>query len=97
MELKYYLEQVKGDIVAYEQATEFFVIFDRRDSVWNYMPYSFMVFFHDYIDSIVRIDEEQASSVTNGILPYQKLEAYHKMLNANRSGSSRVTEEISGE
>ena len=89
MELKYYSEQVHGDIVAYEKETEFFVIFNRRDSVWNYMPYSFMVFFHDYIDSIVLIDEAQVASVTNGILPYQKLQEYHDILNSNRSGKPR--------
>ena len=89
MELKYYLEQVKNDVVAYEKATEFFVIFNHRDSVWNNMPYSFMVFMHDYIDSIAEISEKQALSITNGISPYQKLEAYHDMLNFNRTGISR--------
>ena len=85
MELKYYLEQTNNDLVAYEKATEFFVIFNRRDSVWNYMPYSFMVFTHDYIDSIVEIDEKQAFSITNGILPYQKLEEYHNIWKKNGS------------
>ena len=89
MELKYYLEQTNNDLVAYEKATEFFVIFNRRDSVWNYMPYSFMVFIHDYIDSIIEIDEKQVLSITNGILPYQRLEEYHSILDFNRSGSSR--------
>ena len=89
MELRYYLEQVHEDIVAYEKATEFFVIFNRRDSVWNYMPYSFMVFIHDYIDSIIEIDEKQVLSITKGILPYQRLEEYHNILDFNRSGSSR--------
>ena len=85
MVLIYYLEQTHNDVVAYEQETEFFVIFNRRDSVWNYMPYSFMVFTHDYIDSIVEIDEKQASNITNGILPYQKLEEYHNILQKNGS------------
>ena len=84
MELKYYLEKAKGDIVAYEKATEFFVIFNRKDSVWNNMPYSFMVFMHDYVESVVEIDEAQASSLTNGKLPYEKLKKYHDMLDANR-------------
>jgi len=90
--LKYYLEQGKNDVVVYEKATEFFAIFNRQDSVWNYMPYSFMVFRHDYIDSIVEINEEQALSITNGISPYQKLEAYHDMLYFNRTGVSRKKE-----
>ena len=85
MALKYYLEQTHNDVVAYEQETEFFVIFNRRDSGWNNMPYSFMTFLHDYIDSVVQIDEEKASSITNGILPYQKLEKYHDMLIRNGS------------
>ena len=89
MELKYYLEKTHNDVVAYEKATEFFAIFNRRDLVWNYMPYSFMVFFHDYIDSIVEINEDQASSITGGLLPYQKMEEYHDRLEYNRSGKTR--------
>jgi len=89
MGLKYYLEENYEDIVAYEEATEFFVIFNRRDSVWKYMPYNFMVFLHDYVDSIVEINEEQVISATKGILPYEKLKEYHDILDFNRSGSSR--------
>lgn len=89
MKLKYYLEHTYKDLVAYEKETEFFVIFNRRDSVWNNMPYSFMVFAHDYIDSYVEIDEARASSITNGILPYEKLEEYHDILESNRTGRPR--------
>ena len=72
----------------YDSEMDFFVNFDRKTSTWDYMYCNLMAYFHENIETIKRVSEEEATALTNGITPYEKLNEYIALVNRNRGITS---------
>ena len=80
--MKYYEDLSHGSVLAYDEETEFFVIYSPKSGEWGDCKFSFLKFKHDY--NFREISREDAVSKTNGLLPEVKYKEYTAVLDNNR-------------
>ena len=80
--MKYYEDLSHGSVLAYDEETEFFVIYSPKSGEWGDCKFSFLKFKHDY--NFREISLEDAVSKTNGLLPEVKYKEYTAVLDRNR-------------
>ena len=79
--LKYFVDLTNDFLLAYDKKTEFFVRFVPKTGEWESVNVSFLSFMHDY--NFKEISTEDASKITNGILPNKIFKQYLEMIKRN--------------
>ena len=80
-ELRYYLDLDFGFLFAYDERSEFFVEYLKGRGEWQSCSFSFLSFRSER--NFKEIDEGEASRITDGKLPADKLSEHLRMLERN--------------
>lgn len=82
--IKYYEDLMSCNLLAHEDATEFFVRYIPESQQWQDCNISFSIFKHNYYYN--EISREEVIQRTAGNLPEEKFKEYQSILFENRGG-----------
>ena len=80
-ELKYYYDEENEILSAYHRETDFFAQYFPQKGHWEMSKISFVEFRHSY--NYKWISEEEASEISNGVVPDALFEEYIRMIKSN--------------
>lgn len=72
---------------AYNRETDFFAHYISKDGSWKMSKISFTEFKHSYNYEL--INEEEASKISNGVLPTALFEQYVGIIESNRNAQEK--------